>query len=137
MGTLLNVTWLVLCGFFIAIGYVIAGMSRIAAGLLIVTIPFGIASFRIASYALRPFGHTIIDRPSSGSVTVVGNIMWFLLFGWTGARGHGNTVGMQGHRPPAGLGQLQDHSDLDCPPSKQIVSTHPHPLVRLGTHTPV
>ena len=57
---ILNIIWLVLCGFWLAIGYVVAG---IVCCILIITIPFGIASFRIASYALWPFGRT--DRATS------------------------------------------------------------------------
>src|SRR3954453_6319270 len=52
MRTLLNVIWLVLCGIWLAIGYAVAG---IICCLLIVTIPFGLASFRMADFALWPF----------------------------------------------------------------------------------
>jgi uncharacterized membrane protein YccF (DUF307 family) len=45
---LLNVVWLVFGGLVLALGYAVAG---IVCCLLVVTIPFGIASFRIASYA--------------------------------------------------------------------------------------
>ncbi|MGH3389574.1 MAG: YccF domain-containing protein, partial [Actinomadura sp.] len=55
MRTLLNIIWLVLSGFWMALGYVVAG---IICCILIITIPFGIASFRIAVYALWPFGKT-------------------------------------------------------------------------------
>ena len=61
--TLLNLIWLVLAGFWLALGYVLAG---IICCVLIVTIPFGIASFRMASYALWPFGRTVVDKPTSG-----------------------------------------------------------------------
>ena len=57
MRFLLNIIWLILCGFWMAIAYVITG---IIACILIITIPFGIASFRIAAYALWPFGRTVI-----------------------------------------------------------------------------
>jgi uncharacterized membrane protein YccF (DUF307 family) len=49
MKTLLNIIWLVFGGFWLALGYFAAG---IICCLLIVTIPWGIASFRIASYTL-------------------------------------------------------------------------------------
>lgn len=55
MQTIGNILWLVLAGFWLAIGYVIAGLF---AFVLIVTIPFGIASFRLASFVLWPFGRT-------------------------------------------------------------------------------
>ncbi|MCB0887727.1 MAG: hypothetical protein KDB41_13335, partial [Propionibacteriaceae bacterium] len=45
MRTVLNVIWVVLGGFWLALGYFLAG---ILACILIVTIPVGIASFRMA-----------------------------------------------------------------------------------------
>jgi uncharacterized membrane protein YccF (DUF307 family) len=60
---ILNVIWLVLCGIWLAIAYVLAG---IVACILIITIPFGIASFRIASYVLWPFGRTTVPRQDAG-----------------------------------------------------------------------
>ena len=59
MRFVLNVIWLVLCGFWMAIGYVVAG---VICCLLIITIPFGVASFRIANYALWPFGRTAVRQ---------------------------------------------------------------------------
>ena len=77
--TLLNLVWLVLAGVWMAIGYVIAG---IICCILIVTIPFGIASFRMASYALWPFGRTVVDKPTSGAWSVIGNVIWVIVAGW-------------------------------------------------------
>lgn len=85
MKTLLNVIWLVLCGFWMAIGYVIAG---IICCVLIITIPFGLASFRIANYALWPFGRTIEQRREAGAMSVIGNVIWFIFAGWWLALGH-------------------------------------------------
>ncbi len=85
MRLVLNVIWLVLCGFWMAIGYAVAG---IVACLLIVTIPFGLAAFRIGGYALWPFGRTIAPRREAGAASFVGNVLWILLFGWWLALGH-------------------------------------------------
>ena len=53
------------------------------------TIPFGIAAFRIAGYALLwPFGRTIVDKPSAGPAPVLGNIIWVIFAGWWPALGH-------------------------------------------------
>ncbi|MBO3084815.1 YccF domain-containing protein [Cellulomonas fengjieae] len=79
MKTLLNIIWLVLAGFWLALGYVVAG---IICCVLIVTIPFGIASFRMASYALWPFGRTVVDKPTAGALSVIGNIIWLVVAGW-------------------------------------------------------
>ena len=82
---ILNVIWLVLEGFWMAIAYVIAG---IVCFILILTIPFGIAAFRIAGYVLWPFGRTVERRPTAGVASVIGNVLWLILFGWWLALGH-------------------------------------------------
>ena len=56
--------------------------------MLIITIPFGFASLRIASYALWPFGRTIVAKPGPRPGALVGNIIWIVLFGWWLALGH-------------------------------------------------
>jgi uncharacterized membrane protein YccF (DUF307 family) len=83
--TLLNVIWLVLAGFWLALGYALAG---IICCLLIITIPFGIASFRIAIYALWPFGRTVVRRPDAGAASMIGNVIWVIFAGWWLALGH-------------------------------------------------
>lgn len=85
MRTLLNIIWLVLCGWWMAIAYAIAGLICF---ILIITIPFGIAAFRIAGYALWPFGRTIEPRRDAGLGALIGNIIWIVLFGWELAIGH-------------------------------------------------
>ena len=85
MRFVLNVIWLVLAGFWLAIGYLVAALVCF---ILIVTIPFGIASVRIAAYALWPFGRTVIRRDDAGVGSAVGNVIWILLFGWWLALGH-------------------------------------------------
>jgi uncharacterized membrane protein YccF (DUF307 family) len=79
MRLILNVLWLVLCGWWMAIAYALAGLVCFA---LIITIPFGIAAFRIAAYVLWPFGRTTEVRRDAGVGSLIGNILWILLFGW-------------------------------------------------------
>jgi uncharacterized membrane protein YccF (DUF307 family) len=85
MKTLLNLIWLVLSGFWMALGYAVAG---VICCVLIITIPFGIASFRMASYALWPFGRTLVDKPTAGAGALLGNIVWIVVAGWWLALGH-------------------------------------------------
>ncbi|MGI5206016.1 YccF domain-containing protein [Spirillospora sp. CA-108201] len=85
MRTLLNVLWLVLAGFWMAMGYVVAG---VICCILIITIPFGIASFRIAGFALWPFGRTTVPRRDAGAGSLIGNIIWIIFAGWWLALGH-------------------------------------------------
>lgn len=85
MRLVLNVIWLILCGFWMFLGYLFVG---VLACIFVVTIPFGLASFRIASFALWPFGRTIVQRPGAGSPSFVGNVVWFLIAGLWLAIGH-------------------------------------------------
>lgn len=85
MKLLLNIIWLVFAGFWMAVAYIVAG---VICCILIITIPFGIASFRIANYALWPFGRTLIRKPSAGPISAIGNIIWFVVAGVWLAIGH-------------------------------------------------
>ncbi|MET1071123.1 MAG: YccF domain-containing protein [Umezawaea sp.] len=85
MRLILNLIWLVLCGFWMAVGYAIAG---VICCVLIITIPWGLASFRIANYALWPFGRTVVDRPTAGAASVIGNVIWIVVAGIWLAIGH-------------------------------------------------
>ena len=86
MKAILNVIWLLFGGIWLALGYVAAG---IVCCLLIVTIPFGIASFRIASYALWPFGRTVVDNGrGTGVLATLGNVIWVIVAGIWIAIGH-------------------------------------------------
>lgn len=79
MRFVLNVVWLIFGGFLLALGYALAGVLCF---ILIVTIPFGIASFRMANYALWPFGRTLVPRRDAGVASVLGNVLWFIVAGW-------------------------------------------------------
>jgi uncharacterized membrane protein YccF (DUF307 family) len=85
MRLILNLIWLILCGWWMAILYVLAG---ILAAILIITIPFAIASFRIASYVIWPFGRSVVARRDAGLASCIGNVIWIVLLGWELALGH-------------------------------------------------
>ena len=85
MRLVLNIIWLVFGGLWMAVGYLLAAILSF---LLIITIPFGFAALRIASYALWPFGRTIVEKPTAGAGALIGNIIWILLFGIWLAIGH-------------------------------------------------
>ena len=82
---LLNVLWLIFCGIWMALAYTLAALVCF---ILIVTIPFGIASLRIAGYVLWPFGRTTIERPDAGAPSFIGNVIWVIFAGWWLALGH-------------------------------------------------
>lgn len=81
----LNIIWLVISGFWLAVGYALAGIVMC---ILIITIPFGIASFRLAGFVLWPFGRTLIRQPDAGLPSMIGNVIWFILAGLWIAIGH-------------------------------------------------
>lgn len=89
MRLILNILWLIFGGLLLALGYALAG---VICCLLIVTIPFGIASFRIANYTLWPFGRTLVRRPDAGTASDVGNVIWIIVAGWWLALGHLTTA---------------------------------------------
>jgi uncharacterized membrane protein YccF (DUF307 family) len=88
MRAILNIIWLVLCGIWMSIAYAIAGLFCFLFFFLVITIPFGIAAFRIAGYVLWPFGRTIERRGGSGVGALIGNILWIIFLGWELALGH-------------------------------------------------
>lgn len=85
MRTLLNIIWLVLCGWWMALLYTLAGVVMC---ILIITIPFGLQAFKLAGFMLWPFGRTVVRRPDAGAPSVVGNVIWLVLVGWELAIGH-------------------------------------------------
>ena len=85
MRTVLNVIWVVLGGIWLALGYFLAG---VLACILIVTIPVGVASFRMARYVLWPFGKTVEPKPGAGAGSAIMNGIWFVIAGWWLALAH-------------------------------------------------
>lgn len=85
MRLILNVLWLVLAGFWMAVGYAFAALIMV---IPIVTIPFSIAALRIAGFCLWPFGRTLVPAAGAGVMSGIGNVIWLLLAGWWLALGH-------------------------------------------------
>jgi len=76
--TIGNILWFFLAGLWLAIGYALAAVIMC---ILVITIPFGIASWRMATYVIWPFGRSVVTRPGAGAASTIGNILWFLLAG--------------------------------------------------------
>ncbi|MFI9638694.1 YccF domain-containing protein [Micromonospora sp. NPDC051925] len=82
----LNVLWLILGGgIVLALGYFVAAVICFV---LVITIPFGVASLRLASYSLWPFGRTLVTKPGAGVPSGLANVLWVLLAGWWLALSH-------------------------------------------------
>jgi uncharacterized membrane protein YccF (DUF307 family) len=76
---LLNILWLILGGLLAAVAWVIAALIM---AITIIGIPWCFAAFRIALYTFLPFGQEMRSRPDAGVLSVLGNIVWFVLAGW-------------------------------------------------------
>ena len=72
----LNIIWLVFGGFVLFLDYIFFGLL---ACIFIVTIPAGIASFRIASYIIWPFGKRVVPMPGAGAGSALMNLIWFFI----------------------------------------------------------
>ena len=93
MSAIGNFLWFVLGGFFMGLGWWLAGAL---AFLSIIGIPWGRACFVIGQFTFFPFGKEAIDREElsgkrdigTGVLGLLGNIVWFVLAGWWLALGH-------------------------------------------------
>lgn len=132
MRIVLNLLWLVLSGIWFFIAYAIAGVVMCV---LIITIPFGIASFRLAAYVLWPFGRTVVRRPTAGAVSTIGNVLWFVLIGLWMAIAHvisGAILCLTIIGIPLGIGNFKLAAVAIAPLGKEIVPTS-DPRASLGT----
>lgn len=84
MTLILNTLWLVFGGLVMALGWLLASVLM---AVTIVFLPWSPAAFRIAGYSLLPFGHEVVAR-DDGAVSLLGNIVWFVLAGWWLCLGH-------------------------------------------------
>lgn len=93
----LNILWIVLGGFWMAVGWMIAAVLM---AITIIGIPWARAAMTIAGYTLFPFGQRAVSRElaygrgdiGTGPLGVIGNIVWFILAGWWLALGHLGTA---------------------------------------------
>ena len=132
MRLVLNLLWLILSGIWFFIAYVLAGIVMC---LLIITIPFGLASFRLAAFVLWPFGRTVVPRPTAGAASMIGNVLWFVLIGLWMAIGHlisGVLLCLTIIGIPLGLGNFKLAAVAIAPLGKEIVPTS-DPRASLGT----
>lgn len=75
-----NILWLFLAGLWLALGYLAAAVINFA---MIITIPFGVQSLKLAGYSLWPFGRVVVYRTDRDvALGLIGNVLWFLTSGW-------------------------------------------------------
>ena len=92
MRTIGNIIWLLFAGIELFFLYILAG---VIACIFIVTIPAGVACFRMASYVIWPFGRTVIAKPGIKPMAGISNVIWFLVAGLWLAIGHITTAAVQ------------------------------------------
>ena len=81
MQTVGNILWLIFVGLWLAIGFVVAGIFMF---ILIITIPFGIQAFKMAGFALWPFGrHVEYGARVTSPLHIIGNTVFLWIFGPT------------------------------------------------------
>ena len=79
MSAIMNIVWLILGGFIVALVYTVFGILWC---ITIIGIPFGLQCFKLAGLALSPFGHEVREtEPPGGVLAIIMNIIWIILPG--------------------------------------------------------
>jgi uncharacterized membrane protein YccF (DUF307 family) len=95
--------------------------------IMVVEIPFAKQALNLGTYALLPFGRTLIPAPTRRTgISVFANILWFVLVGWwlalshllTGALSCLTIIGI-----PLGIASVKMAGGALVPFGKQIVRT--------------
>lgn len=93
MSLLGNFIWFLFGGIFAGLAWALVGCM---AFVTVIGIPWGRACFMLSNFSFFPFGREVIDRKAltgkedigTGAWGAVGNIIWFILFGWILALSH-------------------------------------------------
>jgi uncharacterized membrane protein YccF (DUF307 family) len=93
MSAIANLIWFVFGGFWMGLGWCLAGVVMLIS---IVGIPWVRSCFVFAGFCLFPFGREAIDRQEltgrgdlgTGALGLIGNVIWFVFGGWWLALGH-------------------------------------------------
>lgn len=131
MKAILNILWLVFSGIWLAIAYTLMGVIMC---ILIITIPFGVACFRLAAFVLWPFGRAVVRKPEAGAPSTLANIVWFVLAGVWMALSHlilGVLLCLTIIGIPLGLGNFKLAAVAIAPLGKEIVPAS-DPRVQAG-----
>jgi uncharacterized membrane protein YccF (DUF307 family) len=87
MTLFLNILWFILGGFFSGLGWLLA---TVLMAITIIGIPWVRSCFTLAMFSFWPFGRDVISRKDltgeddlgTGTLGLIGNIVWFVLCGW-------------------------------------------------------
>ena len=79
MNFLGNLLWILLGGLLISLYYAFAGLVFC---ITIIGIPFGVQLFKIAGFALCPFGRQVVPGANDGGcLSILMNIIWIIFGG--------------------------------------------------------
>lgn len=89
----LNILWVVLGGFVMALGWWLAALL---CAITIVGLPWARSCWVIGKFSLWPFGYEAVNRKQltgrgdlgTGTLGLIGNVLWFVVAGWWLAIGH-------------------------------------------------
>ena len=70
-----NVLWLVLCGAWIALGWL---FWALVFAITVIGLPFARQCVKLAHFSLWPFGRTIVKDPTATKLGVVGAVLWII-----------------------------------------------------------
>ena len=74
-----NILWILLGGILISLYYVVVGILFCIS---IIGIPFGVQLFKMAGFALWPFGREVTAGPNdTGGLSILMNIIWIVFGG--------------------------------------------------------
>ncbi len=90
---ILNLIWLILGGWLMGLGWILAGVIM---AITIIGIPWVRSCFVIARYSFWPFGYELESRAQlnghgdigTGTLGTIGNVIWFVFAGWWLALAH-------------------------------------------------
>ncbi len=93
MSLVLNILWFVLGGLVSGLLWYLAGLIM---ALTIIGLPWARACFMLGNFNFAPFGRDVISRKDlsgeddigTGPLGMIGNVIWFVLFGWILALSH-------------------------------------------------
>ena len=76
MGVLGNLLWFVFCGFWLMLGWGIAGLLWCVT---VIGLPVGVQCFKIAGFAAMPFGREV--QTGGSPISLLLNILWIVFGG--------------------------------------------------------
>lgn len=70
-----NILWLLLCGFWLALGW---AMLAALFAITVVGIPFALQCAKLASFSLWPFGRRALPDPAASRLGIIGTVLWII-----------------------------------------------------------